>query len=151
MTLFTKAVIVAFLSVGSGVSVAQVQVPQSGVTSGSFIHETTVTRGTPDYERVRQFITEHAGPRYRSGIDSETALAATIKVTAKVQVPAQSGYEPMMVPSPPMSPPMGTYQVGDTYTFTYTSGGKTESWTFVWGGKDWQLTDYHFHVGKVPA
>jgi len=141
--LCTATLLLAFFA--TGVGRATDVVAQAAVTRMN-----TVSRGTPAYEDVRQFILKHSKASQHASLDNVRTWPVSFTIASKTSMSAGDFVEAQDISGPPTPlPPNGN--IGDTITISACSRGISESWSYAWGltstgGYGWVLQDYHYQV-----
>lgn len=138
---------------------AQTRVDASAAILGTVTRAGTASRGTADYDAIRQFILSHPGTTfaYTGGLDDATALPDRFEVTSTTAIRSAADLrqlQPAGVPGgtpglPAPLPSTSGYNVGDTYDITVSNGGFVQSWGYTLesgsAGVFWDLTSYSVH------
>jgi hypothetical protein len=143
------AVSMAFTLWGS----AQAQTAASSV-QGALTRNSTVLRGTPAYENIRQFIVGSTNKEVHASLDDPRSSPAWFVVKSTSQFKSAADIARAQdAPGPPVSLPGGAHNPGDTITVSSCSGGSgsafLQTWGYTWSptgageGGGWVLTTYH--------
>lgn len=142
------ALVLGLLAVGSVIS-AHAQEPKT--YSLSLTSEATYRAASPEAREVQRWLMEHA--TFHKGVMiGEPDKLGDVRVV--YQAKASSGFQPTAPgDGPPVPLPPGG-NLGDTITITSSSGGWTQTWSYVWvgntAGGNWSLIEYRFFRNR-PA
>lgn len=111
-----------------------------------------VPYGSKNYYIIRSFIKEHSGnvsnfgkssskPNFKAGFTTRFSLGYPNAPPSSMAFSGKDG--------PPYPPPGGSYNSGDTFSISLSSGGITETWTYIYvangnGTGYWVLSSYTY-------